>query len=71
MLLTSKMAFQVNCSTESRPSLSENIDRFTTRFSSSYKVITPSLSVILQACESNVHFILIFFRQSIYTIKKD
>lgn len=46
MLLTSKMAFQVNCSTERRrPSLSENIDRFTTRFSSSYKVITPSLSL--------------------------
>ncbi|KAJ6924569.1 carotenoid 9,10(9',10')-cleavage dioxygenase 1-like [Populus alba x Populus x berolinensis] len=43
MLLTSKMAFQVNCSTESRPSLSENIDRFTTRFSSSYKPLLKEL----------------------------
>ncbi|KAJ6382826.1 hypothetical protein OIU77_031284 [Salix suchowensis] len=43
MAFTSKMAFQVNCSAERRPSLLENIDRFKTRFCSSYKPLLKEL----------------------------
>ncbi|CAK7353224.1 unnamed protein product [Dovyalis caffra] len=37
------MAFHVNCSVQSRPSLFENIDRFKTRLSSSYKPLLKDL----------------------------
>ncbi|KAG5225397.1 carotenoid cleavage dioxygenase [Salix suchowensis] len=37
MTYTSTMAFHVNCSVQSRPSLFKNIDRLKIRFSSSYK----------------------------------
>ncbi|KAJ6745611.1 DIOXYGENASE putative-RELATED [Salix koriyanagi] len=43
MAFTSKMAFQVNCSAERQPSLLENIDRFKTRFCSSYKPLLKEL----------------------------
>ncbi|CAK7353226.1 unnamed protein product [Dovyalis caffra] len=43
MAFTSKMAFRMNCSAQSRPSLLENIDRVKTRFPSSYKPLLKGL----------------------------